>query len=454
MPDIPNRDELERILARKLGGLSRRQMGKLLELMGDPPSLDNVPMSFWDDAGKEMAQVVTPFSERVYLEGAERMLETVPVGVDWSLVNESASQWARQYSYNLVSGINATTQRAVGQAVGNFYSQAWTMGDLRRKLGNIYGPVRADMIAQTEVTRAAAEGERGVVAEIGKEGIRMVEVWQTSNDEIVCPICGPRHGKKQGDGWTRNDGPPAHPRCRCWINHEFEKPTRDGLPQDFQSLSQAEEYLDNKGVVYGHDLQRIAEIEADQYEAIYGWDASHTREGFIRNKLSQYEGLELTEKQKLDALRGVSEAIEGGYSPGDVPVLLRKGIERYEGGVYDPSLRTITLYEPKGKFTQELITERLANADAIYPSNYSGVYVHEYGHHYSITQHPEVTERARGVFADLTTEKRKFIRREISIYASTDPIELAAESYTLRQHPDYIKLGSDVKDFISDLLGY
>jgi hypothetical protein len=196
-------------------------MGKLLELMGDPPSLDNVPMSFWDDAGKEMAQVVTPFSERVYLEGAERMLETVPVGVDWSLVNESASQWARQYSYNLVSGINATTQRAVGQAVGNFYSQAWTMGDLRRKLGNIYGPVRADMIAQTEVTRAAAEGERGVVAEIGKEGIRMVEVWQTSNDEIVCPICGPRHGKKQGDGWNRNQGPPAHPRCRCWINHEF-----------------------------------------------------------------------------------------------------------------------------------------------------------------------------------------------------------------------------------------
>jgi hypothetical protein len=227
MPDIPNRDELERILARKLGGLNRRQLGKLLELMGDPPKIENVPLSFWDDAGKELAQVVTPFSERVYLESAERMLESVPIGVDWSLVNEAASSWARQYSYELVGGINDTSRRAVGQAVANFYDQGLTMGDLRGRLGRIFSPVRADMIAQTEVTRAAAEGEREVVAEIAKEGIRMVEVWQTSNDELVCPICGPRHGKKVGDGWTRNQGPPAHPRCRCWINHEFEKPREE-----------------------------------------------------------------------------------------------------------------------------------------------------------------------------------------------------------------------------------
>ena len=223
MADIPNRDALEKILARKLGGLNRRQLGKLLELMGDPPKLENVPLSFWDDAGKELAQIVTPFSERVYLEAAERMLATVPIGVDWSLVNESASIWAQQYSYDLIGGINTTTQRAVGRAVSNFYSQGQTIGDLRARLGRIYSPVRAEMIAQTEVTRAAAEGEREVVTELAKDGIKMIEVWQTSNDELVCPICGPRHGKKVGDGWNRGQGPPAHPRCRCWINHEFEK---------------------------------------------------------------------------------------------------------------------------------------------------------------------------------------------------------------------------------------
>ena len=224
MPDIPNRDALEKILARKLAGLNRRQLGNLLELMGDPPKLENVPLSFWDDAGKELAQVVTPFSERVYLEAAERMLATVPIGVDWSLVNEAASIWSQQYSYSLVSGINATTQRAVGRAVGNFYSQGQTIGQLTGRLGRIYSPIRAEMIAITEVTRAAAEGEREIAAELAKDGIKMVEVWETRNDELVCPICGPRHGKKEGTNWTKNDGPPAHPRCRCNIRHEFEKP--------------------------------------------------------------------------------------------------------------------------------------------------------------------------------------------------------------------------------------
>ena len=94
MADIPNRDELERILARKLGGLQKRQMGKLLELMGDPPDLNNVPMSFWDDIGMELGQVVLPFSERVYLEGAQRLMGESPVGVDWSLVNQAASDWS------------------------------------------------------------------------------------------------------------------------------------------------------------------------------------------------------------------------------------------------------------------------------------------------------------------------------------------------------------------------
>ena len=229
MADIPNRDQLERILARKLAGLNRRQLGQLLELMGDPPKIENVPLSFWDDAGKELAQVVTPFSERVYLEAAERMLESVPIGVDWNLVNESASIWAREYSYELVGKINTTSQRAVSRAVANFYDQGLTMGELTDRLGSIYSPVRAEMIAQTEVTRAAAAGEYEVVSELAKDGIKMVAVWETNNDEIVqrCPICWPRHGKKEGDGWTRNAGihqePPAHPRCRCWINHEFEK---------------------------------------------------------------------------------------------------------------------------------------------------------------------------------------------------------------------------------------
>jgi intein/homing endonuclease len=38
-----------------------------------------------------------------------------------------------------------------------------------------------------------------------------------------CPICGPLHGKPLGDGWTHADGPPRHPNCRCWVNHELRR---------------------------------------------------------------------------------------------------------------------------------------------------------------------------------------------------------------------------------------
>jgi len=227
MPEIPNRDELEQILARKLGGLQRKQMGRLLELMGDPPSMINVPASFWDEMGKELTAAIVPFLEGVYLEAVERALETISIGVDWALINEAASAWARQYSYNLVKGIIETTRRAIGQAIADFFDLGLSLGDLTDILGRIFSPIRAEMIARTEVTRAAVEGERALVRELEKEGIRMVEVWLTRNDELVCPICAPRNGKYENDGWTRNDGPPAHPRCRCSTRHEFEKPKEE-----------------------------------------------------------------------------------------------------------------------------------------------------------------------------------------------------------------------------------
>jgi hypothetical protein len=190
--------------------------------MGDPPNLNNVPQSFWDDIGLELGQVVLPFEDRVYLEAAQRLMSESPVGVDWSLVNEAASNWSRNYGSQLIKDISATSQRATQEAVANYYEQGWTIGDLRKKLGSIYGPVRAEMIAVTEVTRAAAEGERGMVAELRNQGIEMVPVWQTNNDELVCPICGPKHNKPIED----NEYPPAHPRCRCWVNHELPKVKR------------------------------------------------------------------------------------------------------------------------------------------------------------------------------------------------------------------------------------
>jgi len=81
----------------------------------------------------------------------------------------------------------------------------------------IVGAKRAETIAITAATEAAAAGVRayrdGLKAE---HGLDYVMVWETANDERVCPVCGALHRKRESD-WGGLSGPPAHPRCRCGV---------------------------------------------------------------------------------------------------------------------------------------------------------------------------------------------------------------------------------------------
>ena len=111
--------------------------------------------------------------------------------------------------------------------MGNFFSQNQTLAQLRDRLEGAFGPIRADMIATTEVTRAATEGERVLVELLKDQGLGFRDIWETANDERVCPICAPLDGQeREGAGYVHPDsgfsydGPPAHPRCRCRERHE------------------------------------------------------------------------------------------------------------------------------------------------------------------------------------------------------------------------------------------
>lgn len=227
--EIPNREELEAALAKALARLQKAQLTRLLEYLGDPPRIENVPEAFWAEVGKELLDVLRPFFDQIYLSQAEEMLRVHPaIGVDWALVNEAAAEWSRQYAYDLVRGITAHTREALARAVSGFFEEALTREELVGRIGGLFGPVRAEMIAVTEVTRAAAEGQQGLVTEAAALGIEMIDTWSTRNDELVCPICGPLHGR-DADGyepgrvpyWIHPDTgerygkPPAHPRCRC-----------------------------------------------------------------------------------------------------------------------------------------------------------------------------------------------------------------------------------------------
>lgn len=231
MSDFAKRDEWEKKLTRALAGVNDDVVPELLDALGDPPSLGNVPPRFWDAYEATLRLKLQGALEAVYVDMAKQTLTSSPIGVEWGRVNTGAAKWAALHTGDLVRGITANTQSDLRASLTAYFEQPTTLGELTRginvpaltdALGRVIMPeTRAEMIAITEVTRAAVAGEQAIVDAITRENphIRMVARWQTKNDERVCPICGPRHGQLQGEGWF--DDPPAHPRCRCWKNYEW-----------------------------------------------------------------------------------------------------------------------------------------------------------------------------------------------------------------------------------------
>jgi hypothetical protein len=221
--DIVNRDELEARLARVVGRDLRKELNKLLDYLGDPPRLANVPNDYWSNGWRVIQQDVEPILTDVFLQQSENLMAEINIGVNWDQVNQTASRWSARHTEQILRDMYAYRYDHLNEVIPRFYEESWNIGRLRAELEKWYSPVRAEMIAVTETTRAAVEGERAIVQQLQKEsGIQMVPIWQTSNDERVCPLCGPKHDKPITDGQY----PPEHPRCRCWVVYEFAEPVQ------------------------------------------------------------------------------------------------------------------------------------------------------------------------------------------------------------------------------------
>lgn len=222
--EVVNRDELERRLARVISKDLRAEMKKLLDLLGDPPDLSRVPYEYWQNGWRNIQRDVEPILVDTFISQAESLMNSVGIGADWAHFNVIAADWVRTYTYDLVRGIVGTTRSALEKLlqknVPGYFEEGLTSKELARRLEPQFGAVRSEMIAVTETTRAAVEGERAYVQELVKEtGREMVPIWLTANDDRVCVICGPKNEKPITDGQF----PPAHPRCRCGVAWEWPK---------------------------------------------------------------------------------------------------------------------------------------------------------------------------------------------------------------------------------------
>ncbi len=96
---------------------------------------------------------------------------------------------------------------------------------------------RGQTIAETEMQAAIQEGERQFWVEAARAQPDLVNIeamqktWFTVEDLAVCPICRPLHDVTVGFsdsfaslGWM-GMGPPAHPRCRCYLTFKAQEQT-------------------------------------------------------------------------------------------------------------------------------------------------------------------------------------------------------------------------------------
>jgi SPP1 gp7 family putative phage head morphogenesis protein len=138
----------------------------------------------------------------------------------WELANNAAAQWALRYGYDLVRGLLDTTRDRLQKEIAEYVQNSQTIGQLVSRIrgDNLFGEERARMIAVTEVTRAFAAGNMEAWR---ASGVIEKRQFNVNRDELVCPICGPLNGKVVGldEEFDEGiDGPPVHPRCRCWLS--------------------------------------------------------------------------------------------------------------------------------------------------------------------------------------------------------------------------------------------
>jgi HK97 family phage portal protein len=213
------RMEIERRFERELSGAFKEQLGDLLPEDASDEVIRNAPNQV-EATSQPVREILRKELEQSASLGVSVSLDTleqIGLGFDWTLAHADASRWASQYSYELIRGINSTTQARMQVAVNDWFNERTTLRDLVRELEPTFGRKRAKLIAITETTRAAREGS---IVGYEHSGVVQEVEWSTVRDERVCPICGGLHAKRATLRGTFEGGkshPPAHPGCRCFI---------------------------------------------------------------------------------------------------------------------------------------------------------------------------------------------------------------------------------------------
>lgn len=235
---LPERNAAVDRLAGKVSKLTARHQRELQHLLGKPPSLANVPASFWVDVQREMDEEIAAALALLFLAAVSHH------GGDVDAVEAAAkihgAERARIQAERYAGAIKGRLENLMAGASGGdglkgrigsspnapdrTITREINLDDLLDELGKTF-EAQAERIAASETTNAETAG--GDAAQVTIYGdVSQDDIWRAHPSRTktgTCDRCKRLDGTKRKD-WGRLDeeaagGPMLHEHCACTIEY-------------------------------------------------------------------------------------------------------------------------------------------------------------------------------------------------------------------------------------------
>lgn len=221
------RDTVEANFIRKLSALTEKQRKRVLDVLGYPPSIDNITADDWQEMDAELRALLEPILADVYALSANNLTDDLAQEMDEIMLEHAGDaitddykqrgiDWATLYVVTLASDLLDTTQTNLRRIVSQHNdNENATQDQFRDNVSVWFSATRVEGIAVTETTATVTAADRTVSEALQGKGFRMKKIRETAMDSSVCPTCSPWQGKE--------DAPdaPLHKWCRCWDRWEI-----------------------------------------------------------------------------------------------------------------------------------------------------------------------------------------------------------------------------------------
>lgn len=293
-----------------------------------------------DEEAEIMAEISIPFLEDTIVK--ESALAYAFVGVPDQRIDDQdklVRRFIKDRTVKLGKSTSETTRNDVNDIIAKWNEEEGDIAGLRGMLGEYFGDTsRAELIARTEVSRAAGFAQETVYEEVGATG----KQWITAIDERVCEFCSEMDGKTTGvtdNYWDKGEevagaaggvlpigfddvsSPPLHPSCRCDLipifseaksMPAFKKQNQkrlDGAKKAYENLKASEE-IEKEKKELDENKSAIEKKEAEIEELKKSLDKqSKEAEKKTKSEIKKYESLQKDLEHKIKEVEDLKDSI-------------------------------------------------------------------------------------------------------------------------------------------------